>query len=138
MDVASRILVVDDQAEIRELTASILEAEGYDVRLAADGHEAMRSAFRERFDLVLLDVNMPEMDGWETLRLMKTDEDLAAVPVVLFTVKGEVRDQVHALQLGASGYVTKPFAVDDLLSRIRRVLDERRPGGRPSDPRVSR
>jgi DNA-binding response OmpR family regulator len=73
---------------------------------------------------VLLDINMPEMDGWETLRLIKADDATRHLPVVMFSVKGEVRDKVHGLQEGAVDYLTKPFEVDDLLKRVRRVLGE--------------
>ncbi len=73
---------------------------------------------------------MPEMDGWETLRLLRADEQLADVAVVMFSVKGEVSDKVHSLQEGASGYITKPFVVDELVARVKRVLEaKQRPAG---------
>jgi len=119
-----RILVVDDQAEIRDLTSSLLASEGFEVSTASDGDEALDHVFRGPFDLVLLDVNMPEMDGWEALRLLRADDDLRDLPVVMFSVKGEIRDKVHAIQMGATDYITKPFALDDLVARIRRVLHD--------------
>lgn len=119
---ARRVLVVDDQEEIREMTALVLTGAGYDVQAAAGGEEALRRARQEPFDLVLLDINMPGMGGWETLRLMREDEDLAELPVAMFSVKGEVRDKTVGLQYGATDYITKPFAVDDLVARVERLL----------------
>jgi DNA-binding response OmpR family regulator len=122
---ASRVLVVDDQEEIREMTAMILSGAGYEVRTAAGGEEALREARRASFDVVLLDINMPGMGGWETLRLMRQDEALADLVVAMFSVKGEVRDKTAGLQYGASDYITKPFAVDDLVRRVARLVRAR-------------
>jgi DNA-binding response OmpR family regulator len=118
-----KVLVVDDDAGILELTQTVLAGAGYDVATAPSGTDALRVARETRFDLVLLDINMPEMDGWETLRILKADIESATVPVVMFSIKSEVRDKVHGLQEGAVGYITKPFAVDDLLDDVRRVFE---------------
>jgi len=120
--VPRRILVVDDDPEIRSVTRLVLEAEGYLVDEAADGEAAVARALGGGLDLVLLDVNMPKMSGWETLRVLKADPSLAPVPVVMFTIKSEVRDKVHGLQDGALDYITKPFQVDELAARVRRIL----------------
>jgi two-component system OmpR family response regulator len=120
----ARILVVDDDPSIVDLATAVLGSAAYAVAAARTGPDALRLARRERFDLVLLDINMPEMDGWETLRLIKADEAIRDLPVVMFSVKGEVRDKVHGLQEGAVDYLTKPFEVDELLTRVRRVLGE--------------
>ena len=117
-----RVLVVDDQEEIREMTSLILSGAGYDVLSAAGGEEALRRARLEPFDLVLLDINMPGMGGWETLRLLREDEELEGLPIAMFSVKGEVRDKTVGLQYGATDFITKPFAVDDLVSRVARLL----------------
>jgi two-component system OmpR family response regulator len=122
MNEARRILVVDDQDDIRELTSTVLTGAGYDVVAVSSGNGALDRLAAANFDLVLLDVNMPGMDGWETLRLIRADEELLDVPVVMFTIKGEFHDQVHGMQEGATGYITKPFEIDDLLSRLDRVL----------------
>lgn len=116
------ILVVDDDAEIRDLAGLVLRDGGYEVRTAASGREALLEAAAHRPDLILLDVNMPEMDGWEALRLLKAHESLRDLPVVMFTIKMEFRDKVHALQDGACDYITKPFDRDELLGRVERVL----------------
>src|SRR2546425_13339987 len=97
---AKKILVVDDDSEIRELASLILRGAGYEVTTAATGYGALESAVAQSPDLVLLDVNMPEMDGWEALRLLKAGEHLAGLPLVTFTVKGEGPDQGHPLQAG--------------------------------------
>ena len=120
---AARILVVDDQRDILDLTATVLAAGGYGVTAVDSGVEALDRLARETFDLVLLDINMPEMDGWETLRLIRADELLADLPVVMFSVKGELRDKVQGMQEGALDYITKPFEVDQLLSRVRQVIE---------------
>ena len=119
------ILVVDDNAEIRQMTRTILEGGGYRTATAASGREALAAARESFFDLVLLDIDMPVMDGWETLRLFKADEILGMIPVVMFSVKKELSDKVQGMQEGAEGYITKPFGMDELLVRVRRVLDSR-------------
>jgi DNA-binding response OmpR family regulator len=125
----ARILVVDDDPSIVDVATTVLGSAAYDVAAARTGADALRLARNERFDLMLLDINMPGMDGWETLRLIKADEAIHDLPVVMFSVKGEVRDKVHGLQEGAVDYLTKPFEVDELLSRVGRVLGE---GGKPA------
>ncbi len=122
-----RILVVDDQQEILDLTETVLAGGGYSISTASSGDEALGQLAREPFDLVLLDINMPGMDGWETLRLLRADEQLADLAVVMFSVKGEVSDKVHSLQEGASGYITKPFVIDELVARVKRVLEAKQP-----------
>ena len=117
-----KILVVDDQAEIRELAETILASEGYDLKTAASGEEALDAVLGEPFDLVLLDINMPRMSGWETLRLMRADDGLSGLNVVMFSIKGEIRDKSQGMQLGAVDYITKPFKVDELVGRVRDVF----------------
>ena len=127
MTTCRRILVVDDDADIQVLTRTVLASAKYDVSTASNGRQAIEAIRASTFDLVLLDVNMPEMTGWETLRLLRADPVLADLPVVMFSVKGEIRDKVHAMQEGAIDYITKPFVVDELLARVKRLLQ-------PSDP----
>jgi two-component system response regulator MprA len=119
---AARILVVDDQAEIRDMTAKVLAGAGHAVETAGSGEAALRALRAAGFDLVLLDINMPGMDGWETLRLLRADESLGRVTVAMFSVKGEIRDKVQGLQAGATDFITKPFAVDELLERVARLI----------------
>ena len=129
MTARPRILVVDDDPTVVDIATTVLGSASYDVAAVRTGADALRLARKERFDLVLLDINMPGMDGWETLRLIKADEEIRDLRVVMFSVKGEIRDKVHGLQGGAVDYLTKPFEVDELLSRVGRVLGE---GGNPA------
>ena len=122
MSAGRRILVVDDDPSVVDVAMMVLSSASYEVASARTGLEALRIARRERFDLVLQDINMPEMDGWETLRLLKADEAIRDLPVLMFSVKGEIRDKVHGLQEGAIDYMTKPFAIDELLLRVQRAL----------------
>ena len=117
-----RILVVDDQREILDLTATVLSSAGYATETSSSGRDALERLADGGFDLVLLDINMPEMDGWETLRLLRADERLADTAVVMFSIKGDTSDKVHSLQEGATGYITKPFVVDELIARVERIL----------------
>jgi len=122
MSPSRRILVVDDQQEILDVTTAVLGGAGYEISTAGSGSEALDRLGYEPFDLVLLDINMPGSDGWEVLRLIRADEMLAALPVVMFSVKGEMQDKVAGMQEGAVDYITKPFQVDELIARIERIL----------------
>ncbi|HEX4823241.1 MAG TPA: response regulator [Candidatus Polarisedimenticolaceae bacterium] len=119
---SGRILVVDDQDDIRETARAVLASAGYEVVAAPSGREALRLARSEPFDLMLLDINMPDLDGWATLRLVRADEALESLRVAMFSVKGEVRDKVASLQDGAVDYITKPFGIDELVARVARIL----------------
>ncbi|WP_046175253.1 response regulator transcription factor [Domibacillus indicus] len=120
-----RILIVEDEERIARLLELELEHEGYKTKKVLDGLDAI-SAFREsEFDLVLLDVMLPGLDGMGVLRRIKQGSD---VPVILLTAKDETADKVSGLDLGASDYVTKPFDMDELLARIRAALRKTVPG----------
>ncbi len=136
MTARRRVLVVDDQADILDLTRAILAGEGFEVSTTPSGHEALRLARETRFDLVLLDINMPEVDGWQVLKMLRADEEVGDPPVVMFSVRGEVRSRVQGLQQGALDYIVKPFAVDELVRRVRRAIEETwsGPPGKPSLP----
>ena len=116
------ILVVDDQEDILQTTALVLKKGGYAVATAANGYEAIEAARELQPDLILLDIEMPRMDGWEALRLMRLDEATRDIPVAMFTILFDVREKVRALKYGAQDYVTKPFSMDDLLARVERIL----------------
>ncbi len=126
------VMVVDDDADIVDMTRLILEGGGYRVVPAASGPEALQKIETAQPDLILLDINMPEMDGFQVLRVLKVDDRTSTIPVALFSIKSEVRDRLHGLQEGAYDYITKPFSCDELLGRIRRIfeaLDGRRASG---------
>jgi len=113
------ILVVDDELRIVRVVRMNLEMEGYRVITASSGTEALRRVREDLPDLVLLDVGMPELDGFETLRLLR---EISDVPVIMLTVRSDEEDIVHGLELGADDYITKPFRTRELISRIRAVL----------------
>jgi len=113
------ILVVDDEPRIIEAVGMNLELEGYQVSGASNGYEALQKLTEELPDLVILDVMMPEMDGFETLREIR---EVSTVPVIMLTVRGEEIDKVKGLDLGADDYVTKPFSPKELVSRVKAVL----------------
>jgi DNA-binding response OmpR family regulator len=119
MEDARLILVVDDEARMRRFMHMNLDLEGYRVIEAENGLEALTRVREDLPDLVLLDVMMPEMDGFETLRLIR---ETSSVPVIMLTVKSEEEDRVRGLELGADDYVTKPFSPRELASRIKAVL----------------
>jgi DNA-binding response OmpR family regulator len=136
MSGARRVLVVDDQDDIREMARIVLAGAGYEVVAASSGREALRLVAEAPFDLLLLDINMPELDGWATLRLLRADEANDALPVAMFSVKSEVRDKVAGLKDGAIDYITKPFGVDELVSRVSRILAAAK-GGASAVPTAS-
>ena len=119
------ILIVDDETEIAKVARLTLEGAGYAIRTASSGPEALASIADARPDLVLLDVNMPGMDGWEVLRLIGASDRQAGrdrrLPVVMFSIKLHIHDKVHALQEGAYDYITKPFSHDELIERVGRI-----------------
>ncbi len=117
------VMVVDDDADIVELTRLVLEGGGYRVVPASSGPEALRKIEQAHPDLILLDINMPEMDGFQVLRVLKVDERTQAIPVALFSIKMEVGDRLHGLQEGAFEYITKPFSCEELLGRVQRIFD---------------
>ena len=113
------ILVVDDEPRIVEAVSMNLELEGYQVSGTSNGYEALKKLTEELPELVILDVMMPEMDGFETLKKIR---EVSTVPVIMLTVKGEEIDKVKGLDLGADDYVTKPFSPKELVSRVKAVL----------------
>jgi two-component system KDP operon response regulator KdpE len=117
--ISARILVVDDEPQIRRVMRSTLTAEGYEVHDAKTGAEALEELRKDRYDLVLLDVNMPGMDGLETCKLIRASSEIA---VIMLTVRGAEQDKIAALDAGADDYVTKPFSMPELLARIRAGL----------------
>jgi DNA-binding response OmpR family regulator len=117
--VAKTILVVDDKASVRTLVRDYLTEEGFRVATAANGHDALFVARHEKPDLILLDIMMPEMSGYEFIRAHRKERN---TPIILVTAKLEESDKVLGLELGADDYVTKPFGMRELVARIRAVL----------------
>ena len=114
-----RILIVDDEARIRRFVRMNLDLEGYEVFEAENGVAALQRVRDDMPDLVLLDVMMPDLDGFETLARIR---EMSSVPVIMLTVKGDEDDRIKGLDLGADDYITKPFSPRELVSRIRAVL----------------
>jgi two-component system OmpR family response regulator len=122
----ARLLVVDDEQTILELLSGSLRFAGYDVVTAASGREAVRAAACSRPDLILLDVMMPDGDGFEAARQIRSAGP--EVPVIFLTARDRVGDRVTGLDIGADDYVTKPFSLDEVLARVRAVLRRTREG----------
>ncbi|MGH2354256.1 MAG: response regulator transcription factor [Chloroflexota bacterium] len=122
----STILVADDEKHIVQLVKLYLANEGYRVEAAADGHEALEKARRLRPDLVILDLMMPRIDGWEVCRRLRKESN---VPVIMLTARTDDVDKIVGLELGADDYVTKPFNPRELVARVKAVL--RRTQGTP-------
>src|SRR2546421_2481831 len=115
-----RILVVDDEPAVRRSVRSALTLEGYEVRLAREGAEALDVLASERVDAIVLDLLMPGLDGLEVCRRLRADGD--PTPVLMLTVRNLVSDRVAGLDAGADDYLTKPFSLDELLARMRALL----------------
>jgi DNA-binding response OmpR family regulator len=113
------ILVVDDKANVRTLMREYLSEQGYRVVIAENGQNALYAARQEKPDLILLDIMMPEMDGFEFIRAYRKESD---APIILLTAKLEESDKVIGLELGADDYITKPFGMRELVARIHTVL----------------
>ena len=127
------ILVVDDKKELRVMVQSYLEEEGFRVVLASDGQEALYVARHERPDLIILDLMMPNMGGYDFLKAHKREAD---TPIVILTARLEESDKILGLELGADDFVTKPFSMRELTARVRAVL--RRASRAPQEPEVLR
>jgi diguanylate cyclase (GGDEF)-like protein len=119
---AETILIAEDDAHIAELIKIILEAKNYTTHWAKDGQEAVQEANRLKPDLILLDVMMPKLNGYEVLRSIKEKEELKHIPVIFVTVRGETDSKVVGLRLGGNDYITKPFDLDELIARVETAL----------------
>src|SRR4029078_12724317 len=115
----SKLLVVDDDPHIRELAGVFLKNEGFEVYEAADGLEALSKLETVKIDLVILDIMMPNMDGWELCRQLRESYDL---PLLMLTAKGETKDKIQGFQLGTDDYLVKPFEPLELVMRVKALL----------------
>ena len=119
---AQRILVVDDDKSIVKVVRGYLEQAGYQVLTAADGESALHMLRRERPDLVILDLMLPDRNGWDVTRVVRADTALAATPIIMLTARVEDTDKIVGLELGADDYVTKPFNARELVARVNALL----------------
>jgi phosphate regulon transcriptional regulator PhoB len=129
-----RVLLVEDEGDVAEMIRYNLSKEGYDVVLTSNGNDALRLAREHRPDVLLLDIMVPQLNGWEVCRRLKKDPELAAIPVIMVSGRVEEGDKVLGFEVGADDYVTKPFSPRELIARIRAVLRR----GRPADAKEKR
>ena len=125
-----RVLVIDDEGDVRDLVVELLERAGYDVATAENGRDGLRALYARPPDLVVLDVAMPGMNGWQTLERIR---DLSDVPVLMLTGHGAELEKVRGLKAGADDYVTKPFGRQELLARVEALLRRTRPGTKTAE-----
>jgi len=118
----SRILVVDDEQDILELVSYNLQKEGFHIETSLNGEDALQKIRSDRFDLVLLDLMLPGMQGMDLCRTLKSDDTTASMPIIMLTAKSEELDKVLGLEMGADDYITKPFSPRELIARVKAVL----------------
>lgn len=122
---ASRILIIDDEPNIVLSLEFLMKREGYEVAVAGDGEGALRAMAERRPDLVILDVMMPKLNGFEVCQRIRAEPALRGVRVLMLTAKGRETEMKKGLELGADAYVTKPFSTKELVAEIRRLLQAR-------------
>jgi phosphate regulon transcriptional regulator PhoB len=118
----SKILIVDDEKDILELVSYNLEKEGYGTSVSTDGEDALRLVKQKKYDLIILDLMLPGIQGMELCRILKSSEDTSYVPIIMLTAKNEEFDKVLGLEMGADDYITKPFSPRELIARVKAVL----------------
>ena len=134
-DGTARILLVDDEHAVQTLLSYPLRKDGYEVTSATDGQEAMQRFAEQRFDLVILDLMLPKLDGIEVCRRMRSRSQ---VPIIMLTAKGDEIDKVVGLEMGADDYITKPFSLREFRSRVKAALRRSRMlGGRPEEEPIT-
>ena len=131
---ADKILLVEDEEKLARMVELELKYEGYEVDKAADGRTGLDMARAGDYDLILLDIMLPALNGMEVLRRLRRE---SLVPVIMLTARDTVMDKVAGLDAGADDYITKPFAIEELLARIRAALRKRGSGERPEEPLLS-
>ena len=116
------ILVIDDNPDLLDMVDAILSDAGFVVAKTVSGEEGLNVARALKPQLILLDLNMPKMDGWEVLKLLKTDAATKEIPVAIFSVRTDLKDKIFGLQRGAVDYIPKPFQFEHLTERVERIL----------------
>jgi phosphate regulon transcriptional regulator PhoB len=122
MDTTKHILVVDDEADLVELVSYNLKKEGFRVDAALNGETALSKIKKERYDLVILDLMLPRIQGVELCRILRNNPRTEALPIIMLTAKGEEVDKILGLEMGADDYITKPFSPRELVARVKAVL----------------
>ncbi|HEY6066292.1 MAG TPA: response regulator transcription factor [Thermoanaerobaculia bacterium] len=119
-----RVVVIDDEPSVGEAVRELLRPEGYEVDAPGDAESALPDLLRSTPDLVILDVNMPGMSGWELCSLLRRQSTTRTVPVLFLTGRQEVRDRITAMQVGGSDYLAKPFGADELREKVRSLVNK--------------
>ena len=114
-----KILVTDDEEKIRELIRKYAEFEGHSIRTAANGMEAIELSNKEKFDIIIMDIMMPELDGFSSVKEIRKSSD---VPVIMLSARGEEYDKIHGFELGIDDYVVKPFSPKELMLRVDAIM----------------
>lgn len=133
-----KILVVDDEEDLQELLRYNLEKEGYIVTCVGSGEESIAAAKKQLPNLILLDLMLPGMDGFEVCRILKNDVNTSSIPIVMLTAKGEDSDIIAGLELGADDYITKPFSPKVLIVRLKMILQRGRRNHLSTQPQINR
>ncbi|MGC6456855.1 MAG: response regulator transcription factor [Akkermansiaceae bacterium] len=120
------ILIVEDEIDIANLVAFNLERSGFQVTIASDGREGLEKVLQEQPSLVILDLMLPGMDGYQVLKEMQRDSRSHAIPVLMLTAKGQIDDRIKGLELGADDYITKPFSPKELILRVKAIIKRNR------------
>jgi two-component system alkaline phosphatase synthesis response regulator PhoP len=118
----AKILIVDDEPDLVETIRFALELEGYNVLVAVNGEEGLNAARQEKPDLILLDLMLPKLDGYKVCRLLKFDERYKSIPILMLTAKTQDKDRMLGKETGANEYLTKPFDMDELMTKIKSYL----------------
>ena len=124
MEKQKRILVVDDESDMVDIVKLNLELQGYHVLSAMDGQEGLRMVKEQQPDLILLDVMMPQMNGYQVCRLLKFDDQYKHIPIILLTARARTEDRKEAQAVGADSFITKPFSMSDLLTKVGDLLGD--------------
>lgn len=119
-----RVLIIEDDPLIARIVEIKLENRGYQVMLASDGQEGLDAVRQHKPDVVLLDVMMPVMDGYQVLRILRGEAEFATLPVIMLTAKGQERDIMSGLKEGATDYIVKPFSPSEVVERVEKVLSQ--------------
>jgi len=119
-----KILVVDDEEDLVKTMSFRLKSAGYDVIVACDGHEALEKARKEKPDLIILDLMLPKLDGYNVCRMLKFDENYKNIPVIMLTARVQEDDKKLGTKVGADAYITKPFHYEEVLAKIKELLKE--------------
>jgi DNA-binding response OmpR family regulator len=123
-----RVVVIDDDGEVGLAVRALLAADGYDVATSQSPRTALADLLRDAPDLVILDVNMPGMNGWELCAILRRQTTTRELPVLFLTGRGDIKDRILAMQFGGSGFLSKPFAADDLREKVRALISARENG----------